>query len=377
MAQILKRTTARGEARYDVRTRIGDRVITRTFNRRKHADNYATTLESDKLRGIVIDPRRARTPFKDVATAWVTSSTAKRAGSIARDQGIINNHLLPSLGNRAVGSITKADVQSLVDGWKNKQPPSTIGRQYSCLRALMTWAEASEYIVRTPCRDIRLPRSRLVDRPALDAKQLAVVAEALGPDQATMMWVGTVLGFRWAECAGMTANRIDFGAGTVSVDRQLSRSGTLAPPKSASSTRTLACPKWLMDDLAALVDRRGVGKSLDELVFVTRDDRPLDYTNWRRRIWLPACAKAKQPGLRFHDLRSLATTALVAAGVDVKTAQTRLGHSSPQVTLGIYARTTAENDRNASDLVGEIFRPRDGRAMDAKTSAKRKLGKGV
>jgi integrase len=67
----------------------------------------------------------------------------------------------------------------------------------------------------------------------------------------------------------------------------------------------------------------------------------------------------------------------VAAGVDVKTAQTRLGHSSPQVTLGIYARTTAENDRNASDLVGEIFRPRDGRAMDAKTSAKRKLGKGV
>ena len=116
----------------------------------------------------------------------------------------------------------------------------------------------------------------------------SLVAEALGPDQATMMWVGTVLGFRWAECAGMTTNRIDFGAGTVSVDRQLSRSGTLAPPKSASSTRTLACPKWLMDDLAALVDRRGVGKSSDELVFVTRDDRPLDYTNWRRRIWLPA-----------------------------------------------------------------------------------------
>jgi hypothetical protein len=71
-----------------------------------------------------------------------------------------------------------------VDGWKDQQAPSTIGRQYSCLRALMAWAEASEYIVRTPCRDIRLPRSRLVDRPALDAKQLAIVAESLGPDQA-------------------------------------------------------------------------------------------------------------------------------------------------------------------------------------------------
>jgi integrase len=371
VAQIVKRTTANGDNRYDVRTRVGGRVITRTFNRRKDADNYATTLEADKLRGVVIDPRRARTTFKDVATAWVKSSTAKRAGSVARDQGIINNHLLPTLGSRAVGSITKADVQSLVDGWKDKKAPSTIGRQYSCLRALMAWAEASEYIVRTPCRDIRLPRSRLVDRPALNAKQLAAVAEALGRDQASMMWVGAVLGFRWAECAGMTANRIDFGAGTVTVDRQLSRAGTLAPPKSASSTRTLACPKWLMDDLATLIDGRGVDPGSDALLFVTRDDRPLDYTNWRRRVWGPACEKAKLPALRFHDLRSLATTALVAAGVDVKTAQTRLGHSSPQVTLGIYARMTAENDRKASDLVGEIFRPRDGRAMKAKRPAKR------
>ena len=47
MAQIVKRTTANGDNRYDVRTRVGGRVITRTFNRRKDADNYATTLEAD------------------------------------------------------------------------------------------------------------------------------------------------------------------------------------------------------------------------------------------------------------------------------------------------------------------------------------------
>ena len=210
-----------------------------------------------------------------------------------------------------------------------------------------------------------------MDRPALDTKQLEVVAKALGPDHGTMVWLGAVLGFRWAECAGLTANRIDFEAGTVTVDRQLSRAGTLAPPKSASSVRALATPKWLMDDLAALVEKRGVNRSSDEFVFVTPDDRPLDYTNWRRRVWGPACEKAKQPSLKFHDLRSLATTALVAAGVDVKTAQTRLGHSSPHVTLGIYARMTTENHRNASDLVGEIFRPRNGRVSNVKKSLER------
>jgi integrase len=357
MAQIVKRTTERGENRYDVRTRIGGRVVTRTFNRRKDADNYATTLEADKLRGVVIDPRRSRTPFREVATAWTNSNTAKRASSIARDKGIIEKHLLPALGSRAVGSITKADVQSLVDSWTGKQAPSTIGRQYSCLRALLGWAEASEYIVRSPSRNIRLPRTRLVERPVLDAKQLTALGKALGPNQATMMWLGAVMGLRWAEAAGMTANRVDFGAGTVTVDRQLSRNGELAPPKSASSTRMLAAPKWLMAELTAVIDRRGVDRGSDSFLFVTTEGGSLDYTNWRMRTWVTACEKVGLAGLRFHDLRSLAATALISSGVDVKTAQTRLGHSSPQVTLGIYARMTAENDRNAANAVGEMFRP--------------------
>lgn len=120
----------------------------------------------------------------------------------------------------------------------------------------------------------------------------------------------------------------------VAVDRQLSRNGELVPPKSATSTRTLAAPEWLMGDLAAVVDRRGVDSDSDAFLFVSRDGGPLNYTNWRTRIWVTACEKAKLPRLRFHDLRSLATTALISAGVDVKTAQTRLGHSSPQVTPG-------------------------------------------
>jgi len=79
---------------------------------------------------------------------------------------------------------------------------------------------------------------------------------------------------------------------------------------------------------------------------------------------VPACEAAGLAGPRFHDLRSLSATALVAAGVDMKPAQVRLDHSSPHVTLALYARATKEADRMAADTVGEIFRPRDGRAMD-------------
>jgi len=225
-------------------------------------------------------------------------------------------------------------------------------------------------IGRTPCRDIRLPQVRLVDRPYLNAKQLTRLASALGPDQAPMMWLGAVLGLRWAEAAGLTVSGFDRKRNEVTVEHQLGRDGELVPPKSAASRRTKACPKWLADDLAALINRRRRSDTgPNALLFVTGDNRPLDYTNWRRRVWLPAREKAGLPDLLFHDLRSMAATALVAAGVDVKTAQTRLGHSSPQVTLGLYARATAEGDRKAARAGGEIFRPRDRRAMKIKDEA--------
>ena len=50
---------------------------------------------------------------------------------------------------------------------------------------------------------------------------------------------------------------------------------------------------------------------------------------------------------------------MVAAGVDLKTAQRRLGHANVTLTMQVYARATAEADRRAAELVAEQFHPRD------------------
>ena len=52
---------------------------------------------------------------------------------------------------------------------------------------------------------------------------------------------------------------------------------------------------------------------------------------------------------------SNAATALIAQGTDVKTAQVRLGHSDPRLTLSVYAQATAMADRVAADAVGALF----------------------
>jgi hypothetical protein len=79
---------------------------------------------------------------------------------------------------------------------------------------------------------------------------------------------------------------------------------------------------------------------------------------WLRRIWYPARERAGLEWLQFHDLRRANATGLVLEGVDIKTAQARLGHTDPRLTLAIYAQATTEADRAAADLLGERFLPR-------------------
>ncbi len=52
--------------------------------------------------------------------------------------------------------------------------------------------------------------------------------------------------------------------------------------------------------------------------------------------------KVRYEGLGFHDLRKANATALVAEGVDIKTAQGLLGNSSSRLTLDHDAQVVTE-----------------------------------
>jgi integrase len=159
-------------------------------------------------------------------------------------------------------------------------------------------------------------------------------------------------------------DRLDFLRQTITVDSQRTRGlhGEMidADPKSKAGRRSaLALPDWLMAMLAEILASRGVTATTpDALVFVSPDGAPLHYSNWRRRVWLPARAAAGFPELNFHDLKHTAGTALLDEGINIKIAQARLGHANPRTTLAIYAQATAEADREAANRLGHRFRPR-------------------
>jgi integrase len=367
-ARVRKRD---GRRVYDVRLRDHKgKEYSKTFLTRKEAEAFQAAERTAKNRGGWVDPRLAAARVGDVAERWFATGTTKRAGSIARDRSILGNHILPALGTKAVGSVSRADVQRLVNGWALTHSAASTMRMYAVLRALMNYAEDSEIIARSPCRRIRLPQVSPRTAEILDAERLAELAGAMG-SYGPMAYLG-VFGLRWGEIAGLRVGRLDFLRQTIVIDHQVTRGlrGEMieGDPKTKAGRRSsLALPDWLMAMLANVLTERGLTMGTPEaFVFVSPDGARLHYSNWRRRVWLPAREATGLLGLNFHDLKHTAGTALLEEGVNIKTAQERLGHANPRTTLEVYAQATQEADREAADRLGQRFRPRDGRGMDRK-----------
>lgn len=227
MAHIRRRSTGDG-VRYDVRWRLPTgRTANKAFRRRVDADAFRRSVEADEIAGLVTDRRGSNKTFAEVAEAWMASDATKRATSLARDRSNLRIWVLPAVGHRPVRSITRADVQGLVNRWTAERSASTVGRIYGTLRAVLAYAEDDELIARNPCRRIRLPKAHLVDRPQLGPERLSDLAEQLDTSQALMMWTAATLGLRWAECAGLGVADLDPQRATLSVRQQLTRAGHL------------------------------------------------------------------------------------------------------------------------------------------------------
>src|ERR1035438_8104433 len=92
MAQISPRKTAEGDTRYDVRPRIDGALVSRTFRRRKDAVAYAATVEADKLRGAVVDPRHARVTVEEWCRSWLAMRTDLRPTTRRMYAYLLKNH---------------------------------------------------------------------------------------------------------------------------------------------------------------------------------------------------------------------------------------------------------------------------------------------
>ena len=91
------------------------------------------------------------------------------------------------------------------------------------------------------------------------------------------------------------------------------------------------------------------------LVFCNHDGSPIS-PNYISKLWrMTISAISEFPRVSFHSLRHSHASALIAAGIDVVKVSRRLGHSSPVITLGVYAHLFGEGDDGAAAAIEKVL----------------------
>jgi integrase len=144
----------------------------------------------------------------------------------------------------------------------------------------------------------------------------------------TGMRRGEVLGLQWRD--------IDLAstAPMLSVARQLlaiqDGQPVVGPPKTETSRRRI----MLDAGTAGLLHSLHATQSGDWVIQCKHECPPSP--NWITKVMHNACLRAEIPHRSFHSLRHTHATLLLAAGVNPKVVQERLGHAHIEMTLGIY-----------------------------------------
>jgi integrase len=286
------------------------------------------------------------------------SATVRRASTQARDRHVMRRWWLPEVGSQRLATVTPADIRGVLRAMTDKGlAPATIRTNYGVVRAMFASAVAAEKIIRSPCRGIRLMPDEYAERRTLGPEELARLAGCMTDDYRPMVYVAGVLGLRWSEVVALRVCDVDFMRQTLTVSRaapEVDGTPILGRPKSRAGARTLAVPAFVIEMLVAHLNGCG-RRELDALLFAAPGGGILRGSTFRTRIWRPAVERATLSGLRFHDLRHVATSLMVDAGLHPRTIQHRLGHSDPRMSLGLYAHVSDETDRDAAARLARRF----------------------
>lgn len=321
------------------------REDTKAFARQSDAARYATAMEADVLRGIrYADPRRGAITLREFAeNNYLPSQLHLRVNSADTYVSHLRVHIYPALGDRRIGTITRSDVQSFVTAVSAKLAPTTTGTVYAVLRALMQTAVDHEpqIIPASPCMKIKLPKIEAAVVEPLPSSAIVALHDAITPRYRVMVILGAGLGLREGEGFGLTVPRVDFLRRRVQVVEQAQR-GQLAPLKAPASRRTLPADDWVLNGISAHLQRFRPGPSD---VIVTNAIGRIVKRNSFCDCWRQAVSRAGLPaGTRFHDLRHFYASVLIAANLNPKVIQVRLGHASITETMDTYGHLFPDSE---------------------------------
>ncbi len=292
---------------------------------------------------------------------------ASKARTYLRYRAIAENHLIPSLGDYEIDTISRSMLQKYVSGLtvngnlKNGKPLSS-NSVNSIINVIRQSIKVAFLSGRTPANN-----ANMIVRPRKDEKEITcfTLAEQKKIEQAVMQtgkekMRGIIIclytGLRIGELLALEWNDIDLSRGTLSVTKSChdgkDASGIyckiIEPPKTQSSKRIIPIPKQILPVLREMKQKKQ-GKTV-----ITNGKKAVSVRSYQRSFEL-ILKKLHIPHRGFHALRHTFATRALECGMDVKTLSEILGHKSPMITLNRYAHSLIEHKQEMMNKVGKLF----------------------
>lgn len=297
----------------------------------------------------------------------------------------IRLYLAPWLGRVPLEELSTRDVQRMLDGIVaahareyRQLAPATLVRIHATLRSALRAAMRAGLLATNPAGLAQLPPHPSVravmwtpdrvatweetgERPPLavwTADQLAAFLCATAADPLYAAWqLIAFRGLRRGEVCGLRWVDVDPDSGTLTIHQtriQVGRQVLTGPPKTRTSRRAVALDSETVTTLRDHRRRQRTVSGACDYLFTERAGHPLRPEVLTRRF-RAAVTAADLPPVRLHDLRHGAATMALQAGVDLKTVQDMLGHSSIVTTADIYTSVPPETQRSAAEAIAALI----------------------
>lgn len=349
---------------------------------KKKARDELRDREERVSKGMFVSERKALL-FSEVAAEWLEYKKPKvRETTWEVIEGMLRNHF-QDLNDRKITRITTAAIEKYITA---KQEAGvhilTLRKILVTLGQIMAYAVRHRHIGYNPFREAEKPKDQRTQEKEIRILTPPQIRAFLGAveDQKykTLFLMAIMTGARQGELLGLKWEDIDWEKKQVHIQRTFNNY-RFFPTKTKQSKRKIDLSPTLLTELKKwrlacpkpeLKTEQTDPKPDLNLVFHNDAGGPIDKNNLIKRKFDSALETAgmitrdkntkKKVGvtIRFHDLRHTYASLMIEQGENIKYIQTQLGHSSPMVTLNVYAHLMKPTNQEAVlRLESTIFEP--------------------
>lgn len=266
------------------------------------------------------------------------------------------SRLLPTFGRMKVAELRRVSIQRYVDQLVAEGlAAQTIRNVVTALRVLLKWCVREELIQTNPCDGLELPSGgETRDRIASVAEALELL-EPLEPRDRAILATAFFAGLRRGELMALRWKDVHLAEKRIEVRQAYDpRTKTFGMPKSNAGFRVGSnapgIPELLVPYLEAIPPDIGEALIFGHREFNTTPGQPFNASLLARR-----CRAAwKDAGLEpigLHECRHTYASICIAAGINIKTLSTWMGHSSITITLDRYGHLLPGSTKEALGLL--------------------------